>query len=90
MLIGVRFNKLCLRLMGYSPEQIDQYNYSVLKNQLNIIYVIAFVILNLTWLYNKNDELALVANIINNALITGISITNVNWKSIFRNNKQSS
>lgn len=90
LLIGVRFNKLCLRLMGYSPEQIDQYNYSVLKNQLNIIYVIAFVILNLTWLYNKNDELALVANIINNALITGISITNVNWKSIFRNNKQSS
>lgn len=36
--MGVKANKFCLKLMGYSTEQIDQYNYSVLKNQLNIIY----------------------------------------------------
>ena len=82
--MGVKANKFCLKLMGYSTEQIDQYNYSVLKNQINIIYVIALVILNLTWLYIKNEELALIANVINNALITGVSITNVDLKSIFK------
>ena len=82
--MGVKANKFCLKLMGYSTEQIDQYNYSVLKNQINIIYVIALVILNLTWLYIKNEELALIANVINNALITGVSITNVDLKSIIK------
>lgn len=80
---GVKFNKLCLKILGYGNDQISQYNYSELRNQVNIMYLIAFVAQNLNWQFNNVGGLSDTANVINNALITGVCITNVKWESIF-------
>lgn len=70
------------KVLGYGPDKIEQFNYDELKNQINLIYLVAFVTLNLTILFSEQAELSQFANGINNALITGVCITNINFKSL--------
>ena len=62
-------------------KNLEPYNYEDLKQNLNLIYIIIFVLLNVsTALYN--DKLDFY-NLINNSFITVITITQVNWPKIF-------
>ena len=87
-IIGVKFNRLCLKYaLGYNTETINQYDYKDLKNQINLLYLMMFVILNLSFIYSEETDVSLIANCVNNALITGVCITNVHWKDLFWTNK---
>jgi len=87
-IIGVKINQFVLKVIfGYSPEELQKYDYNQLKNQLNLIYLFMFVYLNASGsLFSDITEVSLVTNYINNALITGVCITNVNWKSLSMKN----
>ena len=62
-------------------EKSEPYNYLDLKENLTVIYIIIFVLLNVsTALYN--DKLDFY-NLINNSFITAITITQINWSKIF-------
>lgn len=79
---GVKINQCCLKIMGYSSHLVTQYDYSQLKNQMNLIYLVIFILLNCACIFSSVNEISSVANCVNNALITGVCITNVEWKSI--------
>ena len=80
---GVKINQLFMRtVLGYNPDEVKQFDYNELKNQINLIYLVAFVSLNLSILFSEQAEWSQLANGINNALITGVCITNINWESL--------
>lgn len=83
-IFGVKINQwLLFHIFGCCPNEIQQYDYNQLKNQINLIYLILFVAFNVSaLLYSNNTEVLLIINCINNALLTGVGITNVNWKSM--------
>lgn len=82
-IIGVKINRLFMRtVLGYSPDKVEQFDYNELKNQINLLYFVVFVALNMTILFSEQPELSQFANGINNALITGVCITNINFKSL--------
>ena len=82
-ILGVKLNQLFMRIvLGYSPDKVKQFDYNELKNQINLIYLVAFVALNLSILFSEQSEWSQLANGINNALITGVCITNINFKSL--------
>lgn len=87
-ILGVKLNQLFMRkVLGYSLDKVEQFNYNELKNQINLIYLVAFVLLNLSILFSEQAELSQFANGINNALITGVCITNIDWQSLFSRKK---
>ena len=62
-------------------EELELYNYEYLKENLTVIYITIFVILNVSAaLYN--DKFGFY-NLINNSFITAITITQINWSKIF-------
>ena len=66
--------------MGWR-EKSESYNYEDLKQNLTVIYITIFVLLNVsTALYN--DKLDFY-NLINNSFITVITITQIDWSKIF-------
>lgn len=82
-IFGVKINQFFMRIvLGYSPDKVKQFDYNELKNQINLIYLVAFVALNLSILFSEQSEWSQFANGINNALITGVCITNINWESL--------
>lgn len=82
-ILGVKLNQLFMRIvLGYSPDKVKQFDYNELKNQINLIYLVAFVALNFSILFSEQSEWSQLANGINNALITGVCITNINFKSL--------
>ena len=77
---GTKINNLFIRNM-WCREKSEPYNYLDLKENLTVIYIIIFVLLNVsTALYN--DKLGFY-NLINNSFITAITITQINWSKIF-------
>lgn len=87
-ILGVKLNQLFMRIvLGYSLDKVKQFDYNELKNQINLIYLVAFVLLNLSILFSEQAELSQFANGINNALITGVCITNIDWQSLFSRKK---
>lgn len=82
-IFGVILNKCCLNLIGTDQKTIDNYNYTELKNQINLIYLVLFITLNVSVLFHSDDTISNLGNCINNALITGVCITNVNWEKVF-------
>lgn len=86
-IFGVKLNQWCLNLLnGGYMELSKKFNYNELKNQINFLYLVLFVALNLSIMYNEHSFISTLANSINNALITGVCITNVNWKVLFLKN----
>lgn len=82
-IFGVRLNKLCLKhLFGYSTEYLKQYDEKELANQINLMYLVIFVIFNLSAFYS-NQDVSLTAECIDHALATGLCITNIKWKNLF-------
>ena len=82
-IFGVKLNQFFMRtVLGYSPDKVEQFDYNELKNQINLIYLVAFVALNFSILFSEQSEWSQFANGINNALITGVCITNINWESL--------
>lgn len=88
-IFGVKMNQFCLKnIWGESKEKIEEYDYGELKNQINLIYLIVFIVLNVMYIFSSETQISSLANCVNNSLITGVCITNVNWKSLFwKNNK---
>ncbi|MBQ7008578.1 MAG: hypothetical protein IJN05_05100 [Ruminococcus sp.] len=83
-ILGVKLNQLCLKyILGYSIEKIKRYDSEELKNQINLLYLVLFVMLNLSLIYSEQNDISLIGNCVNNALVTGVCITNVHWKSLF-------
>lgn len=84
-ILGVKLNRLCLKLMhGTSTANVNKYDYNELKNQINFLYLVLFIVLNLSLMYSEQDQISTLANCINNALITGVCITNVDWQALFK------
>lgn len=81
---GVRINRFWLKLMGFDQKQIDEYNNRQLKNQFNLLYLVAFLIINLFFMNNSSN----ITDCVNNALLTGVCITNVNWGAILWKKKK--
>ena len=78
--LGTMVNKLIIE-NTCRGKNLEPYNYEDLKQNLNVIYIIIFFLLNVsTALYN--DKLDFY-NLINNSFITVITITQVNWPKIF-------
>lgn len=66
-------------------EKIDksEITYEDTKNQLNLVYLIFFILINLLVISDQSDGFPIVKGIsemANNALITGVCLTNINWK----------
>lgn len=80
-MIGVKANKFFIgRCMGFNNEA-QRYDLMQLKEQINFIYVFVFILMNIeNWFFNNNIT---VATILNNAFVTGVAITNINWGRIF-------
>ena len=77
---GTKMNNFFIRKMGWR-EKSESYNYEDLKQNLTVIYITIFVLLNVsTALYN--DKLDFY-NLINNSFITVITITQIDWSKIF-------
>lgn len=87
-MFGVKINQFCIKnILGESKEKIEQYNYEELRNQINFVYLILFFVLNVFYIFNSESSISTLANCVNNSLITGVCITNVNWKSLLWKNK---
>ncbi|MPW27209.1 hypothetical protein GC105_15680 [Alkalibaculum sp. M08DMB] len=80
-LVGVNVNKFFIgRCMGFKQEA-RMYDLVQLKEQINFIYIIVFILMNISnWFFNNNE---MVATVLNNVFITGIAITNIKWRCIF-------
>lgn len=77
---GTKINNLFIIKMWWG-EELELYNYEYLKENLTVIYITIFVILNVSAaLYN--DKFGFY-NLINNSFITAITITQINWSKIF-------
>lgn len=87
-IFGVKLNQFCIKnILGESKEKIEQYDYEELRNQINLVYLILFFVLNVFYIFNNESITSTLANCVNNSLITGVCITNVNWKSLLWKNK---
>ena len=80
-IFGVKANRYFIgKFMGTNKEA-QMYDAVQLKEQINFIYLIAFAFINIgNWFYNNNE---IMATILNNAFVSGIAITNINWRIIF-------
>ncbi len=82
-ILGRLINRCFLRFMfGHSKENANEYGFSQLKNQINIIYLFAFVIINIGFMDSLFSTENPYASVVNNALLTGVCISNVKWQSI--------
>ncbi len=81
IIFGVKMNRLCLKHL-FGSYALEEYDAEKLRNHINFIYLILFIILNIFFMYSNEQEETLLANSINNALITGVCITNVVWRKL--------
>lgn len=80
-IFGVKINQVFIgKFMGSSDEAL-MYDELQLKNQLQLIYVIIFIILNITNYFNGIN--AIYGNLINNSLLTSFVIIEIKWDKIF-------
>jgi hypothetical protein len=65
----------------WGEDKAKNYDYDTLKDNLTLIYIIIFILLNVSAaLYN--DKLGYY-NLINNSFLTIITILQINWKKLF-------
>lgn len=85
---GKRINQWFIaKMMGFEEES-KTYNDKQLKNQILLIYMIIFVVLNVLLYQGKTNEE--IWNLINNSFLTGLAIIQIDWNSIiFYFNKHS-
>ena len=87
-IFGVKMNRFFIKnMLGESSEKVEQYDYEEFRNQINLVYLILFFVLNIFYIFNSESSISTLANCVNNSLITGVCITNVNWKSLLWRNK---
>lgn len=80
-LSGTKINRFIIgKIMGFGLEA-EQYDKVQLKEQLNFIYLLVFILLNITNMFYGYTTG--IANWINNSFLTGIAIININWEKIF-------
>lgn len=78
--IGKKLNHWFIaNVMGFKKES-ETYDDAQLKNQILLIYMVTFVLINL-WVYlGKMDEHSW--NLINNSFLTGLAIIQIDWNKL--------
>ncbi|WP_425807439.1 hypothetical protein ACHOLT_09175 [Desulfitobacterium sp. Sab5] len=89
-LFGVKMNRFFIeKFMGFKDEAL-MYDEVQLKAQLNFVYIIIFIVLNVNNMFNGNN--AVYGNLLNNSFLTSLAMIQLNWKKIFwlldKNNKK--
>lgn len=77
--IALKLNKFLLKFFG-NKEAHDLYDEKHLKNLLNVIYLFAFIIINILYYSILIDDIWF--NYINNTFLTLLVIINVDWENI--------
>lgn len=79
-LLGTKINQFFIsKVMGFSDEA-KNYTREQLTNQITLIYLVLFVILNIFGY--KNQIESEMFNLINNSFLTLLTITQINWEKI--------
>lgn len=80
MLFGTKLNKAILRFI-FGDDKANGYNSNILKHNLTIIYIVIFILLNVSGdLYNDKFN---IYNLLNNSFLTAVTILSVDWKEAF-------
>lgn len=78
-IFGIKINQVFLRaIFGDTKISSKEYDTNQLKNDINFMYLVFFVLYNVIFRPKFPD----VSDIINNAFLTGVCITNLNWKKL--------
>ena len=79
-LLGVRINRFFISEILGAKEESKTYDAEQLKNQILFMYIIIFVILNVSIYLGKIDDK--IWNLINNSFLTGLAIIQIDWNKI--------
>lgn len=80
-LVGVKVNQVFIgKFMGFASDA-NKYDELQLKSQLNLIYVIVFVVLNINNVFIGDK--AIVGNLLNNSFLTCLAVIQIDWKKVF-------
>ncbi len=77
--IALKLNQFLLKFFG-NKEAHDLYDEKHLKNLLNVMYLFAFIIINICYYSVLIDDIWF--NYINNTFLTLLAIINVDWENI--------
>jgi hypothetical protein len=79
-LTGVKLNKFFIRKIMNQKKISEEYNYDLLKSHINIIYLLVFVIINVSGLIYEQSTTFNFSNIINNCFLTILAFNQIDWK----------
>lgn len=79
-LTGVKLNKFFIKRIMNQKQISEEYNYDLLKSHINIIYLLVFVIVNVTGLIYEQSATFNFSNIINNCFLTILAFNQIDWK----------
>lgn len=79
-ILGVKINQFFIgKILGF-PTEASTYDKEQLINQVTLIYLVLFVLLNIqTYSMNLDEN---IATLINNSFLTGLIITQIDWDEI--------
>lgn len=85
---GVFVNQKLLKHIFAHKDADKQYDYKELRNQINLLYAIIFIGLNIYILFNQDKQPYVdLATTVINGVISGVCIATVDWNALLWNKK---
>lgn len=82
-IVGVRLNKFFIAKVMNKRKIAEEYTYNILKSHINLIYILIFIVINVSGLiYEQSDDNFNFSNVLNNCFLTSIALNQIDWKKL--------